>query len=99
MRSIKNSGVSKKDLVEKAKELPKKVTKSLSEMIRRDYDAINQSISKLDHTRQDYPELKHKLQALRANVPKNYALPKDLKRSIIEEINKILGVNRSDVNY
>ena len=99
MKKLKNSGASKEEVIEKAKELPKLVTKSISDAIRNDYDAINNAIQKIPKDLKEYGEIKHKLQELKKDVPHIYRLPKDLQKSIIEEINKILGTNRSNVNY
>lgn len=95
LRDLKEKGASKGELVDKARQIPQEVTHTIGSMIKKDYDHINNAIQTLDRKAVNFPDLKHKLQELKKDVPFVYKLPKDLQKSIIEEINKILGTNKS----
>ena len=88
--------VPRKKLVKEAIKVPKQITEDISALIRADYNAINEAIHRLDTSDLDFPHRKHELQELKAKVPHKYSISKKQRTKIIDDINKILGVNRSD---
>jgi len=72
------------------------VTTPISNRIQADIDRINKEIYALDKKDKEYGQKKDKLQKLLHNVASNYAIKKEVVVKIQDEINKILGVNRSD---
>ena len=79
-----------------ASEVPFQITKDVSAEIRNDYDDIEEAINKLSIIDKDMPRMKHELLQLKRKIPLNYQITTQDRENILAEINKILGVNRSD---
>ena len=88
--------VPRNKLVKEAIKVPKQITNDIGALIRKDYNEINEAIHRLDTSDIDFPHKKHELQELKAKVPHKYSISKKLRTKILDDINKILGVNRSD---
>jgi len=79
-----------------ASEIPFDITKAVSAEIRNDFDDIEDAINKLSIIDKDMPRMKHELIQLKRKIPLNYQITTQDREKILAEINKILGVNRSD---
>lgn len=79
-----------------ASKIPKKVTEEIGGLIKDDYLEIDNAIKGLDKSDEFYPEDKHNLQQLKKLVPLSYSVSTQDRHDIIDEINDVLGVNRSD---
>ena len=88
--------VPRKKLVKEATKVPKQITEDIGALIRHDYNVINEAIHRLDTSNLDFPQKKHELQQLKQKVPHKYSISKKQRTEILDDINKILGVNRSD---
>ena len=93
---LRRSNIPFNEVKKIASKIPAKVTEDVSKSIASDYEDINFAIKELDRSLPEYPELKHDLQQLKKLVPTRYSISTQDREDIIEEINTILGVNRSD---
>lgn len=96
LERIVGSDISREDKIRKAIAVPLAITEDIHKLIEEDYKTINKALDSLDHSAKDFPENKQKLLQLKKEVRNKYALPKEIRTKIIDDINRLLGINSSD---
>lgn len=91
-----NSDITREAKIALAVNIPVEITKDISKLIQEDYALINKTARSLNPKDKDYADKRLILIRLKKEVPNKYALPIELRTKIIDDINRLLGVNSSE---